>query len=147
MWSVDAGSIIGLSESCYHLLINDIQSTDLKIREEGLRILTELLRSSRGIHFISLLFLEARDLYASREIENLLLLHLKEESSSEETIQAIQPLSILLEDNNIQTLQRLSHKEEILETLMNLVLVILFVHCDVVGSPKILFFLYNSLSS
>ncbi|KAK8800430.1 hypothetical protein WA171_005061, partial [Blastocystis sp. BT1] len=107
----DAGSIIGLSESCYRLLIKDIQSTDLKIREEGLRILTDLLRSSR----------EARDLYASREIENLLLLHLKEDSSPEEAIQAIQPLSILLEDNNIQTLQRLSHKEEILETLMNLV--------------------------
>ena len=135
-----------MSESCYRLLIKDIQSTDLKIREEGLRILTDLLRSSRGICFISLLFLEARDLYASREIENLLLLHLKEDSSPEEAIQAIQPLSILLEDNNIQTLQRLSHKEEILETLMNVVFVILFVHCDVVGSPKILFFLYNSLS-
>ena len=144
---VDAGSIIGSSESCYNLLINDIQSIDRKIREEGLRILTDLLHSSRGIRFIAFSFLEARDLYASREIEDLLLPYLKEDSTPEETIQAIQPLDILLEDNNIQTLQRMSHKEEILETLINLVFVILFVRCDVVGSPEILLFPYNSLFS
>lgn len=47
--TIGVGTIIGTSESCYNLLIDDIQSTDPEIRVKGLSILNDIIRSSPGI--------------------------------------------------------------------------------------------------
>lgn len=62
-------------------------------------------------------------MYANREIEDLLWPLLKSDLSPMETLYILMPFSAITEDNNIQTLHRLSRKENVLNSLIDFLFV------------------------